>query len=68
VRDGCQRLPVGKRWDRLKIHKAAPDCPPGFYDATLEEVLREYPNLAQEDITQALAYTAWLAHEEVHPV
>jgi hypothetical protein len=29
--------------------------------------LREYPNLVQEDITQALAYTAWLAYEEVHP-
>lgn len=37
------------------------------HGATLEEVLLEYPDLEQEDITQALAYTAWLAHEEVHP-
>ena len=37
------------------------------HGATLEEVLREYPDLEQEDITQALASTAWLAHEEVHP-
>ena len=37
------------------------------YGATVEEVLREYPDLEQEDIAQALAYTAWLAHEEVHP-
>ncbi len=26
------------------------------------------PDLEKEDVTQALAYTAWLAHEEVHPV
>jgi uncharacterized protein (DUF433 family) len=37
------------------------------YGATVEEVLAEYPDLEQEDIQQALAYTAWLAHEEVHP-
>ena len=37
------------------------------HGATLEEVLREYPDLEQDDITQALAYAAWLAHEEVHP-
>ena len=35
------------------------------HGATLEEVLCEYPDLEQEDITQTLAYTAWLAHEEV---
>ena len=37
------------------------------YGATVEEVLVEYPDLEREDIQQALAYTAWLAHEEVHP-
>ena len=37
------------------------------HGATVEEVLREYPDLEQEDVAQALAYTAWLAHEEVHP-
>ena len=37
------------------------------YGATVEEVLDEYPDLEREDIQQALAYTAWLAHEAVHP-
>jgi uncharacterized protein (DUF433 family) len=37
------------------------------HGATKEEVLREYPDLEQEDVVQALAYTAWLAHEAVHP-
>jgi uncharacterized protein (DUF433 family) len=37
------------------------------HGATLEEVLHEYPDLEQDDVTQALAYTAWLAHEDVHP-
>ena len=37
------------------------------HGATMEEVLSDYPDLEQEDVTQALAYTAWLAHEEVHP-
>ena len=37
------------------------------HGATTEEVLHEYPDLEQEDVVQALAYTAWLAHEEVHP-
>ena len=37
------------------------------HGADFEEVLKEYPDLEREDIEQALAYTAWLAHEEVHP-
>ena len=37
------------------------------HGATMEEVLGDYPDLEREDVTQALAYTAWLAHEEVHP-
>ena len=37
------------------------------YGATVEDVLADYPDLEREDIQQALAYTAWLAHEEVHP-
>jgi uncharacterized protein (DUF433 family) len=32
------------------------------HGATVEEVLREYPDLEPDDVTQALAYTAWLAH------
>ena len=37
------------------------------YRATVEEILDEYPDLERDDIQQALAYTAWLAHEAVHP-
>ena len=37
------------------------------HGATRDEVLREYPDLEDADIVQALVYTAWLAHEEVHP-
>lgn len=37
------------------------------YGAAIEEVLNDYPDLERDDITQALAYTAWLAHEAVHP-
>jgi uncharacterized protein (DUF433 family) len=29
-----------------------------------EEILRQYPTLAREDIRAALGYAAWLAHEE----
>lgn len=36
------------------------------YGATVEELLKEYPDLEREDIQQALAYSAWLTHEEVH--
>ena len=37
------------------------------YGATVEEILDEYAALERDDIQQALAYTAWLAHEAVHP-
>ncbi len=37
------------------------------YGATMEEILDEYPDLERDDIQQALAYTAWLVHEAVHP-
>lgn len=29
-----------------------------------EEALRQYPTLKREDILAAIAYAAWLAHEE----
>lgn len=29
-----------------------------------EEILRQYPTLRREDILAAIAYAAWLAHEE----
>ena len=35
----------------------------------VEELLRQYPQLAAEDVRAALAYAAWLAHEEEeHPL
>ena len=34
------------------------------HGATTAEVLNDYPDLEHEDIAQALAYTAWLAHEK----
>lgn len=36
------------------------------HGATVQEVLADYPDLEQEDITQALEYAAWLAQEEVY--
>jgi uncharacterized protein (DUF433 family) len=38
------------------------------HGADADEILRDYPDLESEDIQQALAYSAWLTHEEVHPV
>jgi len=37
-------------------------------EATWEEVLEGYPDLEREDIQQAIAYAAWLTHEEVRTV
>lgn len=31
---------------------------------TIETILRQYPTLAADDVRAALAYAAWLAHEE----
>lgn len=36
--------------------------------ATVDEVLRDYPDLEAEDVREALEYAAWLAREEVHTV
>jgi uncharacterized protein (DUF433 family) len=36
------------------------------HGASIKEVLADYPDLEQEDITQALEYAAWLAQEEVY--
>lgn len=33
-----------------------------------EEILKEYPDLEEEDIRQALQYAAALAADEVHPL
>jgi len=35
------------------------------HGATVEEVLREYPDLEREDVNEALEYAAWLAQERV---
>ena len=31
---------------------------------TIETILKEYPTLKEEDIRAAMAYAAWLVHEE----
>jgi uncharacterized protein (DUF433 family) len=31
---------------------------------SVEDILRQYPTLTAEDVRTALAYAAWLAHEE----
>jgi len=36
------------------------------HGATVEEVLKDYPDLEPEDIKQALEYAAWLTQEEIH--
>jgi uncharacterized protein (DUF433 family) len=35
--------------------------------ATHAEILREYPDLDEEDIRQALRYASFLANEETYP-
>jgi uncharacterized protein (DUF433 family) len=35
------------------------------HNATTEEVLKDFPDLDQADVQQALEYAAWLAQEEV---
>ncbi len=34
---------------------------------SIEEIVREYPDLEPEDIREALSYASALANEEVHP-
>lgn len=36
------------------------------HGATVEEVLKDCPDLKPEDIRQALAYGVWLTQEEFH--
>jgi uncharacterized protein (DUF433 family) len=35
------------------------------HGATTDEVLKDFPDLDQADVQQALEYAAWLAQEEV---
>ena len=37
------------------------------YGASADEILRDFPDLEAEDLSQALAYAAWLARDEVIP-
>ncbi|MGE5296388.1 MAG: DUF433 domain-containing protein [Solirubrobacterales bacterium] len=34
---------------------------------SVEDIVKAYPYIEQEDIRQALQYAAWLAEETVHP-
>ncbi len=38
------------------------------HGATVEEILRDYPDLTREDVQQAMEYAAWLTHEQVQTV
>ncbi len=38
------------------------------HGATVDEILKEYPDLEKEDIREAMEYAAWVVSEEVHPV
>jgi uncharacterized protein (DUF433 family) len=35
---------------------------------SVEQILKEYPDLEAEDVRQALRYAASLAEEEIHPL
>jgi uncharacterized protein (DUF433 family) len=35
------------------------------FGSSVEDVLREYPDLEREDVSQALQYAAWLTQEQV---
>jgi len=36
-------------------------------EMTIDEIIKEYPDLEPEDIKEALQYASWLATEELHP-
>lgn len=36
------------------------------HGATVDEILRGYPDLDKDDIQKAIEYAAWLSEEEVH--
>ena len=38
------------------------------HDASVEEILQDYPDLEREDIQEALEYAAWLTQEQVHAI
>lgn len=34
---------------------------------SVDEIIKEYPDLEPDDIKEALRYASWLAKEELHP-
>lgn len=36
-------------------------------EMTIDEIIKEYPDLEPEDIKEALQYASWLTREELHP-
>ena len=36
------------------------------HGATMQEILKGYPDLQEDDIKQAMEYAAWLTQEEIH--
>ena len=36
-------------------------------EMTIDEIIKEYPDLEPEDIKEALQYASWLTTEELHP-
>ena len=36
-------------------------------EMTMDEIIKEYPDLESEDIKEALQYASWLTTEELHP-
>ena len=38
------------------------------HGATVQEILKGYPDLKEDDVKQAMEYAAWLTQEEVHSI
>ena len=38
------------------------------HGATVNEILKDYPDLEREDVQEAMEYAAWVVGEEVHPI
>ncbi len=36
-------------------------------EMTIDEIIKEYPDLESEDVKEALQYASWLTTEELHP-
>ena len=37
-------------------------------EMTIDEIIKEYPDLEREDIKEALQYASWLTKEQLHPI